>query len=91
MNLAEFKKKNKKVFKNVSESNQYIIYYANTETCAGVAYISIIKDKFIGYISKDNKGYKQEFIKAGTQKSALIKQLFINNDIYTILQGIETN
>lgn len=91
MKLLEFKKKYNNIFKGIKENNQYIVYYANTETCAGVAYISIVKDKFTGYISKDNKGCKQEFIKAGTQKSALINHLFINNDIYANLQGIETN
>lgn len=91
MKLSEFKKKYNNIFKGIKENNQYIVYYANTETCAGVAYISIIKDRFTGYISEDNKGYNQELIKAGTKKNALINHLFMNNDIYTILQGIEKN
>jgi hypothetical protein len=43
----------------------------------------------VGYISTDNKGKKQNILRAGTQKEALINHLFMNNDIYDIIQGIE--
>lgn len=90
MNLAEFKKKNKEVFKNVSESNQYIVYYANTEVCTATGYIKIIKS-FPGYVSEDDKGIKQEIIRSGSKKDALINHLFMNADEYGIIQGIENN
>lgn len=90
MNLSEFKKKNKEVFKNVSENNQYIVYYANTETCAGVSYVTITKS-FPGYVSKDDKDIKQEIIRSGNKKDALICHLFMNTDEYGIIQGIENN
>ena len=46
---------------------------------------------YIGYISEDNMGYKQDTIMAGNQKDALINHLFMNSDEFGIIQGIEEN
>lgn len=90
MNLADYKRKNTEVFKKVKNSNQYIVYYANTEVCTSEVYISIVSS-IIGYISEDNRGLKQNVIRAGNQKDALINHLFMNNNQYTDIQGIEYN
>ena len=90
MNLADFKRKNKEVFKKVKNNSQYVVYYANTEVCTAEVYINIIPS-IVGYVSEDNKGLKQNVIRAGNQKDALIHHLFMNNEYYTDIQGIENN
>lgn len=90
MKLSEYKKQN--VFKNIKDSEQYVVYYANTEICTSEVYIQILKHNlFNGYVSIDNKGQKQNIIIAETKKEALINHLFMNNDFYADIQGIKLN
>lgn len=90
MNLLEFKKKHQDTFKRLKNKNSYVVYYANTEVCTATGYIDIMKaNDGVGYVSKDNYGYEQKTIRGGCPKDALIHHLFMNDDEYGIIQGIE--